>query len=181
VTLGARWIRLGTVKPRELIGALAGLAAAQGARALPVLVWARAAADVDTELVCAGEGRFVFALLLPRLRAPGRAGRWKWLVLGPAVATYRQLGEPAYASGAELWLGGARIARASACAIGECVVASCSFLPRIPRAGFEERVIEAALRARLEAQHGWQFDHSWASAAERAAIAGASAEPALVR
>jgi hypothetical protein len=30
------------------------------------------------------------------------------------------------------------------------------------------RDLEEAFRIRLEAQHGWQFDHSWPTAPERA-------------
>jgi hypothetical protein len=33
-----------------------------------------------------------------------------------------------------------------------------------------ERAFEAALRARIEAQHGWQFEYSWPNASERCAI-----------
>jgi hypothetical protein len=40
-----------------------------------------------------------------------------------------------------------------------------------------ERAFEAALRARIEAQHGWQFDSSWPTAPELAAIQAARAAP----
>jgi hypothetical protein len=178
---GARWIRLGTVAPGELIAALSGLALAQKSNALPIVLWAGTGAAVESELVCADEDRFVYALIAPRRNAPGRASRWRAWALAPAIATYRQLGVRAYLSGSELRLNGARIAYGAAAAIGECVVATGSFLPRIPRAGFEERVIEAVFRIRLEAQLGWQFDNSWANAEERAAIAQAAPEPALLR
>jgi lipoate-protein ligase A len=39
-----------------------------------------------------------------------------------------------------------------------------------------ERSLEAAFRARVEAQHGWQFESAWPEAAEQAAIAEARAE-----
>jgi hypothetical protein len=86
-----------------------------------------------------------------------------------------------HSSGNELILNGACIGRASSAQLGECVVASASFLTRIPRAGFEERVIEAVFRQRIEAQFGWQFDNCWASAGEREAIARAIPEAALAR
>ena len=38
-----------------------------------------------------------------------------------------------------------------------------------------QRQLEAVLRGRFEAQHGWQFETSWPTAAERAAIRGARA------
>jgi len=39
-----------------------------------------------------------------------------------------------------------------------------------------ERAFEAALRARIEAQHGWQFESAWPTAREQAAIAEARVE-----
>jgi len=39
-----------------------------------------------------------------------------------------------------------------------------------------ERELEEVFRARLEAQHGWQFEHSWPSAAELGAIEEARGE-----
>ena len=39
-----------------------------------------------------------------------------------------------------------------------------------------ERELEEVFRARIEAQHGWQFEHSWPSAAELEAIGEARAE-----
>lgn len=181
MAIGARWIRLGTVGPRELLAAVTGLARAQSARAAPIVLWARSAAPVDSDLVRADEGRLVFALIAPARLAPGRASRWPAWVLAPALAACRALGARAWAEGAELWLHGARAGRAAAGRVGECVVASASLMPRLPRAAVEERVIESVLRLRVEAQHGWQFDNSWASAAERAAIAAALPQPALAR
>jgi hypothetical protein len=178
---GARWIRQGTVAPAELIAAITGLALAQRPRSVPIVLWAGTGAAVESEIVCAEEDRYAYALIAPLRFAPGRATRWCAWAQAPAVATYRQLGVRAYASGQEIWLNGARIASGAACAIGDCAVATGSFLPRIPRAGFEERVIEAVFRMRLEAQLGWQFDNSWANAEERTAIAQAAPEPVLVR
>ena len=39
----------------------------------------------------------------------------------------------------------------------------------------EAAVIEETLRSRLEAQHGWQFEHAWPDASERESIRRASA------
>jgi lipoate-protein ligase A len=39
-----------------------------------------------------------------------------------------------------------------------------------------ERELESVFRDRLEAQHGWQFEHAWPDEAEQAAIAEARAE-----
>lgn len=177
----ARWIRQGTAEPQALLAAIAGLALAQSPRAAPILLWARAASAVDGEWLRVDEGQLAFALIAPARFAPGRASRWAAWAMAPAIATYRQLGVRAYADGNDLRLNGRRIGRAASAPIGDCAIASGGFLPGIPGAGFEERVIEATFRMRLEAQHGWQFDTSWTSAAERAAIAEAAPEPALPR
>ena len=72
---------------------------------------------------------------------------------------------------------GRRIAASEAAAVGDCAVVSSSFLARLPRAhaGWTERSVEHAFRDRIEAQHGWQFENCWPSAAERAEIAEALA------
>lgn len=179
MTVAARWIRQGTVEPRALLATIAGLALAQGPRAAPILLWARSASPVDGEWLRADEGHHVFALIAPEHFAPGRASRRIAWAMASAIATYRQLGVRAYANGNDIWLNGRRIARGAAAALGECVMVSGSFLPGLPGAGFEEQVIEAVFRMRLEAQLGWQFDTSWAGEAERAAIADALTEPAV--
>jgi hypothetical protein len=145
----ARWIRLGRL---DLIGfeeAVAHLAGAQQSGAAPILAWAER------------EGEFLFALIAPRKYAPGRARRWLAWALAPAVATYRQYGMPAYLEGESIALHGATIANATVRSIGECAVIASSFLARWP-----SRELEDVFRLRLEAQHGWQFDHSWPSAPE---------------
>lgn len=181
MAIAARWIRQGTAEPRALLAAIAGLALAQGPRAAPILLWARAAAQVDGEWLQVEEGRFAFALIAPARLAPGRASRWAAWAVAPAIAAYRQLGVRAYADGAELCLNGRRIGRVGAAPVGDAAVVSGSFLPGIPGAGFEERVIEATFRMRLEAQLGWQFDSSWPSGAERAAMAEALSDAELAR
>jgi hypothetical protein len=173
----ARWIRIGIAEPRELLATLAGFALAQPVHAAPIVAWGRATAPVDSELLRADAGCFVFALIAPRRLAPGRAARWPAWVLAPALAACRALGLRAWADGAELRLAGVPLARAAAAALGACALASASLESRLPGAEFEERTIESLVRSRLEAQHGWEFDHSWPNAAERAAIARAQPQP----
>ena len=145
----ARWIRLGRLDAIGFDEAVAQLAAAQRESAAPILAWAETEAD------------YLFALIAPRKFAPGRVSRWLAWALAPAVATYRQYGVRAYLEGEAIALHGATIARATARSIGECAVVASTFLGHWP-----SRELEDAFRLRLEAQHGWQFDHSWPSARE---------------
>jgi hypothetical protein len=151
----ARWIRLGAIAQREFDAACASLAAAQPRTALPVLLWAEEAA------------RYPFALIVPLKFAPGRVRRWRSWGLAAAVATYRQFGVPAYLDH-ELLLHGRDIAQSRALALGECAVIASSFLMRFPGScvATPSLELENAFRLRLEAQHGWQFDHSWPTAPE---------------
>jgi hypothetical protein len=135
--------------------ACASLALAQARSAVPIVLWAEEAAY------------YPFALIAPLKFAPGRRTRWFSWALAPAVATYRQFGIPAYLDD-EIRLHGRTIADSSVRAIGECAVAASSFLMRFPgncvaTPSFE---LEQAFRLRLEAQHGWQFEHSWPNAPE---------------
>ena len=157
----ARWIRLGSLSGEAFDAACAQLAAAQSAKARPILAWAQA------------ESRFLFAVIAPRIRAPGRSDRWLSWGLAPAVATYRQFGLRACLDEAGILLHGERIAEASACEIGECVLVRSSFLACFPdsRRPMRSAPLEEAFRLRLEAQHGWQFDHSWPTARERVEFA----------
>ena len=150
----ARWIRIGAVAQREFDATYAAIAAVQGQRAAPVLVWGAQVTD--------DAARYPFALIAPLKFAPGRPQRWLSWGLAAAAATYRQFGVPAYLDG-ELYLHGRDIARSQAVAMGACAVIASSFLMRFPGScvatpSFE---LEQAFRLRLEAQHGWQFDHSW--------------------
>jgi hypothetical protein len=54
--------------------------------------------------------------------------------------------------------------------IGTCVVVASSFLRRFPEqcVSMPSSALEDAFRLRLEAQHGWRFDHSWLTEPERA-------------
>ena len=150
----ARWIRLGAVVQREFDATYAAIAAVQRRTASPVLLWGAQVAD--------DAARYPFALVAPLKFAPGRAQRWLSWGLAAVVATYRQFGVPAYLDG-ELFLHGRDIAQSRALAMGECAVIASSFLMRFPGScvatpSFE---LEQAFRLRLEAQHGWEFDHSW--------------------
>lgn len=157
----ARWIRFGALEPVAFDGACARLAMAQSSEALPVLAWAEAGAE------------YLFALIAPRRLAPGIERRWLAWGLAPAVATYRQFGLPATLDAEGIALHGALIARATARTVGECAVVAASFLARFPAKcvatpSFE---LEHAFRQRLEAQHGWEFDHSWPTVPEGARYA----------
>ena len=151
----ARWIRLGEIGQREFDAACASIAAAQSRDAAPILLWAEEAA------------RYPFALIAPLKCAPGRRQRWLSWGLAAAVATYRQFGVPAYLDG-ELYLHGRDIACSRAAALGECAIVASSFLMRFPGScvATPSRELEEAFRLRLEAQHGWEFDHSWRSERE---------------
>lgn len=154
----ARWIRFGVVEPRQFEAACARLAVAQRMRSVPILAWARA------------DAQFLFAVIALRKHAPGRTTRWPSWALAPAVATYRQFGLPAYLDGPGIWLHGQRIAEARVQEVRECVLVASSFLARFPEACVvtPSAALEEAFRLRIEAQHGWQFDHSWPTTPERA-------------
>ena len=158
----ARWIRLGAVERKAFDAACLALAQAQARSAPPILLWAEEAAY------------YPFALIAPLKFAPGRQSRWFSWALAPVVATYRQFGVPAYLDD-EIRLHGRNIADSSVSAIGECAVGASSFLMRFPgncvaTPSFE---LEQAFRLRLEAQHGWPFEHSWPNAPETASCLAA--------
>jgi hypothetical protein len=154
--IAARWIRLDCSGSRELRTTAVGLALAQQRGGVPVVLWASAAE------------RFAFALVAPGKFAPGRTSRWAAWALAPAAAALRRLGVAATLEPGELRLHGRCVAHCEVASTGECaVVAVTGVAARLPA----RAALEQELRARLEAQYGWQFDHSWPSAAERAAIA----------
>jgi hypothetical protein len=154
----ARWIRLGAMGQQEFDAAHYALATAQSRSAAPVLLWGEEAA------------RYPFALIAPLKFAPGRRERWLSWGLAAAVATYRQFDVPAYLDG-ELFLHGRDIAQTRVALLGECAVIASSFLMRFPGrcVATPSSELEQAFRLRLEAQHGWEFDHSWPSEVECAA------------
>ncbi|MDH4192320.1 MAG: hypothetical protein OEW21_19210 [Betaproteobacteria bacterium] len=145
-----------------------------------------------------GEQRYSCAFIVPRRLAPGRDIRWISWALAPMLATYRQFGLPAYLNESEVWMHGRRITRSSACVMGECAVIAANFMLRVEAPfdgagvspGFRPwlrselslaesecgdvgpvaRLLEDVLRQRIEAQWGWQFEHSWPSEIEKKAI-----------
>jgi hypothetical protein len=155
----ARWIRLGSPGPAEFEAACARLARAQPDCAAPILAWAQGQESERVAPRC-----HFFALVAPLKHAPGRRQRWFAWGAAAAAATYRQFGLPAYIEGEALWLHGRKIADGAARAVGECAVIASSF-PAL-RLAIAPRELEQALRLRLEAQHGWQFDTSWPTEAE---------------
>jgi len=152
--LTARWIRLDTQGDAALRAAGAAFALAQSPRAAPAVLWAQAE-----------EGRIACALVAPLKFAPGRARRWPAWALAPLIASYRLFGLRAYLEVDAICLSGDRIAASEARTVGACAVVVSRFLP-------VERVFMEVLRGRIEAQLGWQFDNSWPSDRERAAISG---------
>jgi hypothetical protein len=160
----ARWIRLEQNCRTSLGAAVGGFAQAQPARGAPAVFWARD-----------DEGGFAYAFVVPLKLVPGRPWRWRAWALGPAIATYRQFGERAYLDGDDLWLSGRRISASTAATAGDCAIVVSGFPSRPSGAlvACVERDLEAAFRARIEAQHGWEFENSWPSETERLAIADA--------
>lgn len=160
----ARWIRSSTRPSGALAGAdtlefedaCGRLAVAQTRHASPILLWS----ERDAE--------YPFALIASLKLAPGRPMRWRSWGLAAAVATYRQFGVAAYLDDGEMWLHGRRIAESKVEAIGECVVVASSFLMQFPAkcVATPSPELEQAFRLRLEAQHGWQFEHSWPNESE---------------
>ena len=153
----ARWIRLGAIEPYDFDQLYTRLAAVQSKGAAPALLWAQADAN------------YLFALIAPRKFAPGRVTRWFSWALAPAVATYRQFGLAAYLEEDAIWLHGRKIAGSTVRTVGECAVVASSFLVQFPAkcVAMPSRDLEDAFRIRLEAQHGWQFDHSWPTEPEK--------------
>jgi hypothetical protein len=159
----ARWIRMQCDAPPGFEAARERLAVAQARQAAPILLWGE------------GERSYPFALIAPLRLAPGKRRRWPSWGLAAAVAAYRQFGVPAYLQDDALWLHGRRIADTAVEVAGECAVIASAFLAHFPASciATPSRELEQAFRLRLEAQHGWQFEHSWPSGAELPALAAA--------
>ena len=200
----ARWIRLGVVDSHEFHAACAGLSGTQGRAGAPIVVWASGKSLLDG-LVPEDKREFLFAVVVPAHLAPGCAARRVSWALSPAIAAYRDFGLRAYLNGANICLHGRRIGGGHAETIGECVVIASSLdgAASVPETAVSapefrtwlreglglaitqwggkgdappERVLEAALRVRIEAQHGWQFESAWPTAREQAAIDEARVE-----
>jgi hypothetical protein len=159
----ARWIRCAGLGPQEFEAARRRLALAQPRHAAPILLWGE------------GEASYPFALVAPLRLAPGKRWRWAAWGLAAAVAAYRQFGVRAYLQDDALWLHGRRVADTVVEAAGECAVIASAFLMSFPSScvATPSIALEQAFRLRLEAQHGWQFEHSWPSGAELPALAAA--------
>src|SRR4051812_37348996 len=152
----ARWIRQRFSEPLDFDEAAVRLAVAQPRQAAPIVLW--------------GEGpeEYRFALLAPARLAPVRRQRWSAWGLAPAVAAYRQFGLAAYLDEGGIRLHGQRIAACVVEAIGEWALVASALLMRFPAAcvATPSAAFEQALRLRVEAQHGWTFEHSWPSQRE---------------
>ena len=155
MAIAARWIRLHPPGMPALHAACAGFARAQAPDAAPSALWARCA-----------DGRHAFAVVAPLKFLPGRSTRWCAWLLAPLVATYRQCGLSAYYDADRICLSGQPISGVGASAVGACAVVVADF------AAWGGSFMES-LRHRVEAQYGWQFDHSWPSETERETIAAA--------
>jgi hypothetical protein len=151
VRMMARWIRLGSIGPLDFDEACGRVAVVQLNGASPIVLWGE------------GEAAYPFALIAPLRLAPGNRLRWPSWGLAPAVAAYRQFDVPAYLNDNELWLHGRRIAESVVETIGACIVVASSFLGQFPAkcVPTPSAALEQAYRLRLEAQHGWEFEHSW--------------------
>lgn len=154
MALAARWIRLHLRDLASMRAACEGFARAQNADAVPAALWA-------------GEDeRRAFALVAPLKYVPGRSTRWRSWGIAPLVAAYRQCGLSAYTDADRICLSGQPISGVEAAAAGACAVVVADF------AAWGEGFMDA-LRCRVEAQYGWQFDHAWPTPQERASIGGA--------
>ena len=199
----ARWIRLGRVEARELRAACAGLCAMQAREAAPIVLWACTESPLYG-FAQEDERGYRFVVIAPRHVAPGLAARWVAWALSPVVAAYRDFGVRAYLDGSDVCLHGRRIGGGCGEMVGHWVaitagldLAASHAETSVSAPGFRawlreglglaltqcasegdapaERAFEAALRARIEAQHGWQFETAWPNAAERRAIDAARA------
>jgi len=157
MAIAARWIRLHPAGMPALHAACAGFARAQAPDAAPAALWARCDAE-----------RHALAVVAPLKFLPGRSTRWRAWLLAPLVATYRQCGLSAYFDADRICVSGQPISGVDTTAVGACAVVVADF------AAWGGAFMES-LRHRVEAQYGWQFDHSWPSEHERGAIAAALA------
>ena len=187
----ARWMRLEFGDPLEQWPAGAALSHVQGRDSAPIVLWSRFGASQTDD------AQFGFAFIVPAHLAPGKTVRWTAWALSPAVATYREFGLRAYLSGGDICvqgcqLGWSRAERVNSCAVIAARLRTCLREGAAPVRGAEfrawlreglglahtqwdqealpERAFEAALRARIEAQHEWQFENSWPGPSEQQAI-----------
>ena len=152
----ARWIRQRFSEPLDFDEAAVRLAVAQSRQSSPIVLWGE------------GAGEYRYALVAPLRLVPGRRSRWAAWGLAPAVAAYRQFGLPACLEEDGIRLHGRRISACVVEPVGECALVACALLMHFPSAcvATPSAEFEEALRLRLEAQHGWLFEHSWPSERE---------------
>ena len=184
-------MRLEFGDPLEQWPAGAALSHVQARESAPIVLWSRFAASQGDD------AQFGCAFIVPVHLAPGKTIRWAAWALSPAVATYREFGLRAYLDGADIRvqgcrLGSGRAERVNGCAVIAAKLRTCvrddAALARgaefhawlreglgLARTQWDqealpERAFETALRARIEAQHEWQFENSWPDAHEQQAI-----------
>jgi hypothetical protein len=175
-------MRLELGDPLEQWPAGAALSHVQARDSAPIVLWSRFAMSQEAD------AHFGFAFIVPVHLAPGRPMRWPAWALSPALATYREFGLRAYLSGPEISVHGSTLATSRAERVNGCAVIAATLRIGMndgtkPPRGSEfrnwlreglglahtqwnqdllpERAFEAALRARIEAQHEWQFENSW--------------------
>jgi hypothetical protein len=157
MSVAARWIRLQLRGIAAMPAVCAAFARVQARDAAPAALWAGSEGEPHA-----------FAIVAPLKYLPGRSTRWRSWALAPLVATYRQCGLSAYYDADRICLRGQPISGVEASSVGGRAVIVADFAPW--GAPFMN-----LLRARVEAQYGWQFDHSWPTQAETEALAGALA------
>ena len=151
----ARWIRLHPPGLAAMRAACSAFARAQAPGCTPAVLWG------------SGEDlRHALAIVAPLKYLPGRSTRWRSWALAPLVATYRRCGLSAYYDSDRICLSGQPISGIDATTSGACAVIVADFTAW----GVD---FMDALRGRIEAQYGWQFDNSWPGESERDAIAKA--------
>ena len=184
-------MRLELGDPLEQWPAGAALSHLQERSSAPIVLWSRFAVSQEADAA------FGFAFIVPVHLAPGKTIRWAAWALSPAVATYREFGVRAYLDGMDIRvqgceLGSGRAERVNGCAVIAAKLRTCLRDDAALARGAEfhawlreglglartqwnqevlpERAFETALRARIEAQHEWQFENSWPDAQEQCAL-----------
>lgn len=200
----ARWIRLACTLPDALPQAAMAMAKMQVREAAPVVLWSAARTEVSDAApfafaviapmhVAPGrQSRWPSWALSPAVAAYRDLGLRTYLGEDGIWLQGRRIA----ACSAEA-VGGCAVISAS---LGRCAIAGFGWSGSGHRAEFRawlreglglavtqwseasdspsERVFEAGLRVRIEAQHGWQFENSWPTALERVALLQVSESPA---
>lgn len=164
----ARWIDLSRTDPLTFHATYAGVAAARQDDLLPAVVWGRVGAHVclgqsqgmceladalDTPVlrrplgggtVWVDEMQLSYALVMPLESVPLRHVDWYEWALGPAIATFHELGLAVERNAEDLWLAGRKIAGSGAATIGRSAVVASSFLMHFPRERFTRAIAAAS-------------------------------------